>query len=183
MDLTVAVGAYGLMSAFFSKDVGGGLGLAVEGRGELLSMGLELRAVFPAPAVADQPVAGAQTYYNQEFELSQATMLLVPCIRWKYIAGCGVLQGGVMLLYNFETQTHDVFGASVGLGPRFRVEVPITEQFAVFGFGEVLFSPWLAGVEYSKPSVNPEDGPPPNTYWQQPVASAFFGVGFNVSFK
>ena len=104
------------------------------------------------------------------------------CIRdsYKYFVGCGVAQIGT-----FTWQSNIAFGlgASFGLGPRVGFEIPFTERFAVFGFGEVLFSPARAVLKFNVPDPTHPEAPVANTQWTQPLASGFFAVGLAVKFK
>lgn len=180
MDLTVNLGAYVMMTSLLTADVAPGFALRAEGLGEIFSIALELRFVLPGRTFARERIDPTMPTFEQSFDLSQYTALIVPCVRWKYLVGCGVLQGGMFLI---ETGVESDFDAAVGVGPRLGFEVPFARRFAVFGFGEALFVPSLSNAAFTRVHPDFPDDPPANVRWEQSVVSGFFGVGLSVSFK
>lgn len=181
MDLSVNLSTYVAMTAFFSDNVGPAVAVAGEVRGSIFSVRAEFRVALPSPTVARERVPGTSSPGpDQPFDLSQFTGLLVPCAHYKFFVGCGVAQlGGIA--FHTPVYLNSVF--STAFGPRLGFEVPFAERFAVFGFGEALFTPAPAFVRFVFPPPGEPDTPPANRQWRQPVASAFFGAGLSVQFK
>ena len=167
MDLTIGLSAYVLMTAGLTANVGPGFGIGADVRGEVFSIGVELRGVLPGITYATRPndssVRGA-------FDLSQLTGLVVPCGRYKYFVGCAVVQGGTFVANSPEGQA---LLPAFAIGPRVGLEIPFAERFAVFGFGEALFAPRPVGT----------DDPTRNLHWTQSIVSGFFAAGLSVYFK
>jgi hypothetical protein len=180
MDLSVGLSTYVMMSAFLSADVAPAVGIGAEVRGEVFGVGAEFRFVLPSRAYARERIPGATSSIPQDFDLSQLSASLVPCGRYKYFVGCGVAHIGALI---WQTGNYTGLGVSIGLGPRVGFEVPFAERFAVFGFGEVLFTPQRVAVQFVLPDPKYPNEPPANTQWVQSVASAFFGAGVSVKFR
>jgi hypothetical protein len=180
MDLKIGLSAYGMMSWLLTPNVAPAVGVAIDTRGEVLSVGGEFRAVMPSRVLVTEPVPGAGSSFPVEMDVSQFSLLVVPCFRWKYFVGCAVGQLGTFIIQT-RVQTGDdlVFG----LGPRLGFEVPFADRFAVFGFGEALFAPFPAALKFTNPPPGMPDGPVPNVRWEQPVGSVFFGAGVSIHFK
>ncbi len=180
MDLSVGLSTYVMMSAFLSADVAPAFGIGADVRGEIFSIGLDLRFVVPSRAYARERIPGATSSFPVDFDLGQFSGSVVPCARYKYFVGCGVAQFGAL---SWQTDNDFNLGVAFGLGPRVGFEVPFAERFAVFGFGEVLFSPSRVALKFDLPDPKYPSEPPPNTQWVQSVASGFFGAGVSVNFK
>ncbi len=180
MDLSVGLNTYVMMTAFLSANVGPAVGIAGEVRGEIFGVSGEFRAALPSRAYSLEPIPGATSSFPTEFDLSQISALVVPCARWKFLAGCAVGQFGVFLMKSTVAERNLI---TFGVGPRLGFEVPFAERFAAFGFGEVLFVPSPGGFRFDAPPPGDPDGPIANTRWRQPVASAFFAAGFSVKFR
>ena len=171
MDLTIGLSAYALMTVGLTANVGPGFGVGVDVRGEVLSLGLELRGVLPGTIYAAASLDPSKPHTTGSSDLSQWTALLVPCGRYSYFVGCGVAQGGVFLYTNE--------GGALGtlpvlsFGPRVGFEVSFAERFAVFGFGEALFAASQAHA----------DDEQYNATWSQSIVSGFFSGGLSVNFK
>ena len=180
MDLSVGVGAYAMMTAFLSADVGPAVGLTGSVAGEIFSLNAELRLVIPSRAHARATIPGLTPNYPVDFDLSQVSGLLVPCARYKFLLACGVGQISALMM---QSSVSGLMVASFGLGPRLGFEVPFAERFAAFAFGEVLFNPAPASFSFILPDPNYPEEPPANTRWTQPVASGFFGAGVSIKFR
>lgn len=137
MDISAAIMAGAL--AFTSPDLSPGPGgfVGVEARVGWLSLGAEARGIFfdggtSALAAATSGSAGFSG-------------LLVPCLRWKVLLGCGFV-GTQGLTFStargFET-AHD--GAQVFWGPRAGVDVPILGGFSLRGFADLTIQPQIGG--------------------------------------
>lgn len=180
MDVTIGLTGFALLTAGFSANAGPGAGLMADVRGQTLSFGFEVRGIFPSIVYAREPIYPddpTKKTREQELDLSQISVALVPCARWKYLVGCGVAQLGVTFLKDTLEMTTT---AAFTFGPRVGVEVPITERFALFGFGEVLFVG--QGVE-TLYSIDAPGAPAANVKWRQSIASGFFGLGLTTTFK
>lgn len=180
MDLTISLSTALLMTAGFTADVGPALQLGAGLRRDWFSIDLELRGVFPGRVWAREAVDPNRATEPVAFDLSQLSAQLVPCVRFaSYFAGCGVVGA-----YTFITQDYagTVFSPSVLVGPRFGVEVPLGERFAVFGFAEALFYPGPFRQIYSLPSA-PGKADDSNVLWESSPVSGFFGAGVSVKFQ
>lgn len=167
------------MSAFLSADVAPGFGIRGEASGEIFSVGAEFRAVLPSRAYAREPIPGVTSSYPVEFDLSQVSALVTPCVRYKYFVGCGVAQLGFLFAQSTVNQNALPL---YNFGPRVGFNIPFAERFSAFGFGEVLFSPSPAELDFTIP-IPGTAGPPGNTMWLTPVAVAYFGAGLSLQFK
>lgn len=182
MDLTVTLSTAFVLTAGLTDNVGPAVQIGASARRDWdtwgISLGLEFRGVFPAVAVARElvDVDPMQTPPQPApFDVSQLGAQLVPCVHFaKYLAGCGVVQG--FLLFSQDSNWLSSL-PGWGLGPRFAVEVPFAERFAVFGFAEALFALWRVDVPFRA-----EEGGP-GVIWKQPIVSGFVGVGLSVRFK
>jgi hypothetical protein len=174
MDVTILVSAGALLTAGLTDTVGAGVQLGGEVRTERFSFGLEFRTSFPQTVVARQPVNPAWPAYPVKFDYTQGSASLVPCFRFAtYFGGCVVLAG---LLQVTQDYAGSVTHANFGVGPRFTAELPLGEQFALFGYAEALFIPQPEGGQlYGDKSQN--------VIWQQSIVSGFFGLGASVKFK
>lgn len=181
MDLTIALTASALMTAGFTADVGPAFQLGAEVRRDWFSLGLELRGVLPSKVFARERVDPTQLETRpQELDVSQVAAQLVPCIRFaKYFAGCGVVQGQIVLADDGRAPVSAL--TTVGLGPRFAVEVGFTDMLGAFAFGEALFAVPGTFVGYRDPAPGFETSP--NVLWRQSVVSGFFGAGLLVKFE
>ncbi len=182
MDLTIALSASALMTAGFTADVGPAFQIGAEARyQDWFSLGLEVRGVLPSVVYAREKVDKTNPYTRpQSFDISQVTALLVPCFRFKtYFAACGVAQGGGLI--DRESNDGGIQG-TFAFGPRFAVEFPFAERFAVFAWGEALFVPDATFVGFRDPGPNGTP-PAPNVLWRQSVVSSFFGAGLSVKFQ
>jgi len=168
MDWTYVISAGALMTVNLTSNVGGGAWVAGEGRYGPLSLGLELRGVFPS----------AVNLGPYDFDVSQMVALATPCGRYSYFFGCVVAGGGVQI--DHDT---DAFGAGVGfpaaiegfwtVGARIGVEVPFGEsRFGARAWGEVLVGAPRVVENYD----------PGGYRWRTPDVSGFFGLGLVVRF-
>ena len=179
MDLTITLSTAFVLTAGFTADVGPAVQLAGGLRYDWFSLDLELRGVFPGRVVASEQLDPNVPRPPRAFDLSQMSAQLVPCARFAtYFAGCGVV-GAYVQVTQDRTQGNNVFPGWI-IGPRFGVEVPFAQRFAVFGFAEALFAPMYSFQEYA---VVPEQEDSPGIRWDQSIVSGFFGVGVSVKFK
>lgn len=162
------------MTANLTSNVGPGAWLGAEGRFGPVSMGLELRGVFPSQVlVIQEPL--------KDFDYSSMTASLVPCGRYSYFFGCAIFGTGVELHTdsNFDGKggpfTHTL--AIFQLGARLGIEVPFGDSpFAGRAFGEAAFTLPPTGENY-KPTIEAE-----YVSWDRPIVAAFFGAGLVFKF-
>lgn len=178
MDVTIGLSGLALMTAGFTADAGPGFGIQGDVRGEVFSLGLELRGVLPARTVASNVIPGTVRGTDAlEFEISQWTALLMPCARWTILVGCGVAQGGILM---WKTPYQEGTLPVLSFGPRVGLDIPLG-MFGVFGFAEALFAAQQNGIDFGKPAT--EGFGPANVEWTQSIVSGFFGVGASVRFQ
>jgi hypothetical protein len=179
MDLTVTLSTAFVITAGFTADVGPALQLGAGLRRDWFSIDLELRGVFPGKVIASAQLDPENPREPRPFDLSQLSGQLVPCARFaSYFAGCGVV-GAYTLITQDRTQGTSFYPGWI-IGPRFAVEVPFAQRFAVFGFAEALFAPLGAAQEY-RDVLAKEDSP--GILWDLSIVSGFFGVGVSVKFE
>lgn len=184
MDIAIGLSGFVLMSAGYTANVAPGFQLGAELRSEqdesdLFRLGLEIRGLVPGVAYArDRLDPKVTKRIPLDLDVSQLGAQLVPCVRWKYLLGCGVAQLNVAFV-----QTPLELGSqwSYAFGPRIGLEVPFAERFAVRAFGEALFTPRQVAVGFAEPPPGNEGAP--NVFWAQSVGSGFFGVGLSVTFQ
>lgn len=174
MDLTYALSVGAFLTANLTNNVGPGAWVGGELRTGPLSLGLELRTVFPS-AIKAPPVNGHDPGFD--YDLSQYVALLTPCGRYSYFFGCAVAGAGAQLSYdsNFPGGTKSGTNPLIQLGGRIGVEIPFGESvFAGRAWGEVLYATPPTKINYISPEA---------TYTgARPDVSAFFGVGLIVKF-
>jgi len=176
MDLTVTLSTAFVLTAGFTADVGPAFQVGAGLRHDWFSLDLELRGVLPGRAVASEQLDPSNPRSPVTFDLSQLSAQLVPCAHFAtYFAGCGVVSAYTLITQDRRNGTN--FLPNWSLGPRFHVEVPFAERFAVFGFAEALFAPGPGLVRYREQ----EDSP--GTIWKQSIVSGFFGAGVSVKFE
>jgi len=165
MDWTYVVSTGALMTVNLTSNVGAGAWVAGEGRYGPLSLGLELRGVFPS----------AVNLGPYDFDVSQMVALVTPCGRYSYVFGCVV--AGVAGQIHHDS---DAFGVGapatidgiLTVGARLGVEVPFGDSmFGARAWGEVL---------YAAPGVRQHY--PKEREWTSPNVSGFFGLGLVVRF-
>jgi hypothetical protein len=121
-DFRAVVGAGATVALNLAADPGFGFWLSAEVRGDRWSMGLEMRALLPARAFE---VAGGSALAQ-----ASATGLLVPCLRWRWLGGCGIVEGGgVFVTGQGITASSGLTSGLLGLGVRARVDLPIAAGF------------------------------------------------------
>ncbi|MFO0592893.1 MAG: hypothetical protein U0441_35445 [Polyangiaceae bacterium] len=157
--------AGGTMAAGFATDLAFGAWLGASVRGDLLSLGVELRGTFPARAlIHSQTVASS---------VASASIAAVPCAHWSMLAGCLAVEVGP---YFFVVPTHPVTVLNdllLSAGPRLAVEVPIGSGFSARAFADLRLHPYLPvfGVRVER------QGGTTFERWPTPVVSGLFGVG------
>jgi hypothetical protein len=172
MKLMFSIGASFLLSTGFADEVAPGFQVETSLRTKVFSVALETRVLIPARTFArDRIDAGNPSAYPEKFDISELAANLVPCVRWKFLAGCGVVQGGV--LFNDGASPGLMTERQFALGPRGGVDFLFYHSFALFAFAEALFVPDPRSFSYANGNVR----------WNQPVATAFFGAGAAVLFK
>lgn len=152
------------MTANLTSNVGPGAWIGAEGRFGPVSMGLEIRGVFPATVQFDK----------YQLDLSQLVLHLVPCGRYSYFFGCTVVGLGAEI-YNDANflkpgQSPLEAGFVWQFGGRLGAEVPFGETgLAGRAWGEVVYATPKSGPVYHLPGAD--------VTWSRPDVSAFFGLG------
>ena len=179
MDLTIVLHTAFVLSTNVAADAAPAVQVGAGFRRDWFSLDLEARGVLPGVTYAREPVDPAKPIEPQDFDVSQLSLLAVPCVRFAtYFAGCIAAQGALHITQTRapETSLLPAFYA----GPRFAVEIPFAERFAVFGFVEVLFG---SGQGLAIIGVGPNGEPSQNAGWRPPAVSGFFGAGLSVKFQ
>lgn len=167
-DVTLTAGAGSLLTVGFADEVGPGIWLGVSVQRGWLSLGVEGRGVFPAPAITYEP--------GRTSLITTLSGAIVPCARFKLLSGCAVVEGG-SLLFTIpgiaSAQTSFLFG----VGPRAAVDLPIALGLSARLFAEATLHP-VQPVFYVRRTTAPDS---PLIQWVAPVASVIFGAGFTWS--
>lgn len=181
------IGLYGMgmMTAGLTADAGPAVSIGADIRNERFSIGLELRFALPGRVYAREPIDPAKPTSERDFDVTQYSALLVPCVRYGYFVGCGAMQAG---LFQAVSRIGDqrilpvlAFGARAGF------RIPFKDRFAFFGFGEALFPSVREGIAYSIPRdpslPESKTNPAPNVAWDPSVAQGYFCAGIEVTFE
>jgi hypothetical protein len=160
------------MTVGFSSDVSPGIMAGAELRPvEAFSVALEGRWLLPARAVARMPIDRLQKIVGtQEFQTSNISALLVPCLHYQFLMGCGVLQLG------FTTNESPLLKTSAGtfgVGPRLGLEFLFAERFLAHVYGDAVFNPAQSYVTFKKENIQ----------YTEPVVIGFLGASLGVTFK
>lgn len=135
--LRAAFGGGALLGLEFAADPAPGFWLSGEARSERWSFGLEARGLFPTRALSP---AGGSTV-----DVGAVSGLLSPCVRYQWLAGCGLVELGGVWLTGASGAGND--GVLFGLGARARVDIPIVSGFEARLFGDLVGH--LAGIAAS----------------------------------
>jgi len=166
MDLSFVLSAGALLTANLTSNPGPGAWVSGAVRTGPLSLGLELRGVFPSRAEVGP----------FDFDLTQVVALLTPCGRYSYFFGCAVAGAGAEIHHDSNYRSSSS-GPPVGytdayprvqLGGRLGVEVPFGDsRFAGQVWGEVLYATPPLFEVYEETGAR----------WDSQSVSAFFGLG------
>jgi hypothetical protein len=161
VDIIPVLMAGGALSLGLTADPGGGAWLGGEVRfGPVFSAALEGRIFFPSRVV---------TTAGDPFEMTQVTLGLVPCARYKYLLGCLSVDLGMFVtggVYDPPGQLPIV--ATFGVGPRIAGQFPITDRFGIRVFADLRFAPIPTQLYFL-------DSP---ATWESNLVSAALGAGF-----
>lgn len=129
-----------------------------------ISAGVETRALFPTKALIRSD--------GKPLDISQVTAALVPCVRYKWVAGCAIADVGVIIGGGPPPLTFRKGGivTAFGVGPRLAFQFPFAERFMVRAFAELRISPLDTGfvVGANDPRI-----------WHNPLVCGLFGLGFS----
>lgn len=188
-----AVIAAGPMVAFhLAAEPARGLWLSGEARSERWSLLAEVRATFPTRALT--LLDGRST-----LDLSTLGALLAPCVRWRWLSGCALVEGGGVLvaaaLRGATTSRATapalaggyVASGLLGFGLRARLDVPIAAGIEARLFADAIAYPiglTLAGDDPTDPTdpAGPGGAPAAYTFDAPRKISAFVGLGVARSF-
>jgi hypothetical protein len=165
MGPTLAIMGGGLLTAGWASVVGPGAFLGGEVKWEKFSIGVEARGTFPTQA---------QRYYKSPptSDLFSFSGLIVPCGRYKWLLGCGLVEVGQ---WTFTVPNDPKGNASdllLSLGLRGGVDVPLAAGFSIRGFADFAFhplAPYVDVTDHTDPSQSIRT-------WQLPWISGFFGL-------
>jgi hypothetical protein len=157
--LRVSAGLGGLVAVGSAPGVAGGLTLQARLRLEALSVGLEGRVDLPARTdsqggeVGTTLVAGA----------------LLPCVHWRYLAGCGNLTAGAIRAAGYGWERSDSGSAPyLAAGARGVLELPLVSVLSLR-----LHADLLAHVV----RVRLQDPVTGDSFWSTPPVCGTFGLG------
>lgn len=176
---TLNLYAMGLLTGGLFADPGAAVALGIEARGAFsediwkpeFGFALEPRIAFPARVDAREALDPNKPTIVDTYNVGQFGLSVIPCARWRYFFGCGVLQFG---FYWRDSPAYLSAGQpSLALGPRAGVRIPLGDHFALFAFGEALFAPVRLG--FASP-------PEKNVYWLPSVAQGYGAGGIEFTF-
>lgn len=177
MDITLGLGAYGLMAVGLTLNATGGGAIQGTVGGESWSMGVEFRALAPGMIATREPIDPTQPTIPAYINVFDFSAVLAPCYKWKYLSGCAAVKAG--LLY-FWDDTQAQMAPTFSLGPRLKFEYPFADRFAVFALAEALFVPLQNRIALEA-SADPTKRR--NGVWVQSPVEGNFGAGLAVYFK
>jgi hypothetical protein len=121
-DFRAVVGAGPAVAFNLAADPALGFWLSAEARGERWSLGLEMRALMPARAF---DLGGGAALAQ-----SSATGLVVPCLRWRWLGGCALVEAGGVVVSGPGLAGSSAWSSAIfGLGLRARIDIPIAAGF------------------------------------------------------
>jgi hypothetical protein len=162
VDPSLSLFAGGLLSAGLTLDVGPGFVIGGDARWRAydqigFSVGLEAQAFLPTKILV------FPTGYP--VDLSQVTAGVPMCLRYRWAAGCGVIDAG-MIIAGSRGPLHGVApDATFGAGPRLMVDLLFGERFGVRAFADLRIL--LGGA----PTYHVED-----QEWKEPRVMGRFGL-------
>lgn len=174
--ISVALG--GLVSVGFTADPGpgfyAGVGLHWNDKDDIgFVMFGEVHTLLPTKGGTYVSKSSGEI---EPLDITAVSGALVPCLRYKWVLGCAVVEGG-MTLGSRPAEKNDAgvhFNGMLELGPRLGIDLPVVQRFGLRAFADLRLSP-----------LGPDAGygvlPTRSLVWNNPVVSGLFGLG--VSFK
>jgi hypothetical protein len=103
-------------------------------------------------------------------DISQVTAALVPCLRYRWIAGCGFVDAGMIIPSTQGPLSGAKIHETVGLGPRLMVDLPIVSGLGIRAFADLRF---LLTPRYGAYDTNT------NQEWREPPVTGLFGLAIS----
>jgi hypothetical protein len=168
MGPTLTIMGGGLITAGWAAVVGPGAWLGGEVKWEKFSIGIEARGTFPTEA---------QRYYKSPptSDLFSFSGLIVPCARWKWLLGCGLVEVGQWTFTVPNSPQGNNSDLLLSIGLRGGVDVPLAAGFSIRGFADFAFHPYINGVNVD--DLSAPGFPKPVRSWDESWVSGFFGLG------
>lgn len=141
MDISFALLAGGFVTLGLTNNTGGGLLVGGEVHGGFLALGVEARAIFPSEF-------GPKLIGDDVLDYSRLQGSLVPCVKYWYVFGCGVLTVGAQVSQSSIHVPNTVVDPIWEVGPRLGAEIPLGDTLAVRAWGEVLFNPYPTNYQF-----------------------------------
>lgn len=175
-EVHAVIAAGGLAGFNYAADPAPGFWLAGEARAASWSVGLEARGMFPARAFTlANGAAGA--------DLASFSGLLSPCIHWKGLGGCALLEAGGALLAGAAATGATLVAPLLGLGLRARLDIPIAAGIQARLFGDAMAHLPAAADGNDPTGPGGADTPVPFSLEAPRPVSAFVGMGIARSFE
>lgn len=128
-DWHAGIGGGALFGLNYAADPAPGFWLSGEARTSMWSVGLEVRALFATRAF--------ERADGSSVDVRAVSGLLVPCLRWRWIGGCALVElGGVGV--TGPGAGDDDQGVVFSLGVRARLDVPLLAGIEARLFGDVV---------------------------------------------
>src|SRR5262249_52488877 len=121
MNVTIALSATALLGVGVADNVSPRFDIGGEIRGQIFSFGLALRGMPPGTVYARERIDPSKIFQPFKADLSEWSVLLVPCARYKYFVGCAVAQGGADM---FQIESGLTQVGFLSFGPRAGFEIP-----------------------------------------------------------
>ena len=134
VDFHAVISAGAIVGFNYAADPAPGFWLAGEARGKWWSAMIEARGVMPTRVYTLLNGLGT-------VDISSFSGLLSPCLRWKWLSGCALVEVGAVIHSipgSFDSGSAYPF---VGLGLRGRLDIPITSGVEVRVFGDAMGYP------------------------------------------
>ncbi len=177
VDFHAVISAGAIVGFNYAADPAPGFWLAGEARGKWWSAMLEARGVMPTRVYTLLNGLGT-------VDISSFSGLLSPCLRWKWLSGCALVEVGALINSipgSYDDGASDPF---VGLGLRGRVDIPITSGVEVRLFGDAMVHAYYVRAQVSDPTgPGGFENPALFDYEAPRLFSAFVGVGIAKAFE
>lgn len=162
------LGAGAVLGLNFGAEASPGFWLSGEVRSSWWSVALETRSLFPARAYTLKD--GVSTV-----DIGSISALVTPCLRWRWLAGCGVVEVGGFWVAGVGAPSGDPKGVLFGLGLRARVDIPLGAGFEARVFADGIGH--VVGLEAKGLDPSGAGGPAAYSFKAPREVSAFLGLG------
>ncbi len=177
VDFHAVISAGAIVGFNYAADPAPGFWLAGEARGKWWSVMAEARGVMPTQVY---------TLLNKRgtVDISSFSGLLSPCLRWKWLSGCALVEVGATIHSIPGSLDNGAADPFMGLGLRGRLDIPITAGVEVRVFGDAMGHPVGSITSLGDPTGPGGKENIVFTDYEAPrMFSAFVGLGIAKAFE